>query len=688
MADDKDEKGLLAELRKMKTDSEAVRRPHEGIWYRNLAFVLGEQWSRFDGTRLVPCEVLPHQSKPVDNRMALHTKIAIAKQTKQRPTFTAAVTSVDQADIESALIGEEVFEDQWIEQNLAHLDRRARFWRYVCGSGWLKVTWDRDAGESTDVLLDPDGEPITDETGAPVNPDDENAQKALAMMAQAGVKPERRRVAVGDARVELRSPFQIYTDPLGTEEGLKSLGYLIEESVQDVQATRDRFPMHAQHIKADTPGGLSGVLPRMSALPTAGKRDRGAGNVGVKVFELWQLPNGKHEQGRHIIYTEKVVLLEEPMIYPWLPYAMYAGDPSGEFWPKAPATDLVQPQIRVNKRIQQIDDSADRLANPALTYPLSIRDQMEKWEGQVGEHIGIPDEFVGVEAKYLQAPNLPNYVDADLERAYQSLREIAGQNEVSTGLVPAGVTAASAINLIQEANDTQLGPDVVSGEEALEDIGRKLMWILARNVTDERIARIAGEDGDWDLRSWRGKQLDGSWEMKVQAMSGLPRSKAAKQAAMSQMMDLLMKYSGGLPALDQRNLRRFLSEYEVGALEKMFSDIAVDEQKVRREHRRLGLGMPLVVHPRDNHQFEIDAHNEWRKTPRAERMMAANPQLAAALEAHISEHEMAMVKEAQRQNDLALVMQPPPSHLPPPVDETVNGNSQSQSPPQQAVTSP
>jgi hypothetical protein len=41
-----------------------------------------------------------------------------------------------------------------------------------------------------------------------------------------------------------------------------------------------------------------------------------------------------------------------------------------------------------------------------------------------------------------------------------SIGVISGQNDVAQGNVPQGVTAASAIAQLMEANDTMLGPDV------------------------------------------------------------------------------------------------------------------------------------------------------------------------------------------------------------------------------------
>jgi hypothetical protein len=118
------------------------------------------------------------------------------------------------------------------------------------------------------------------------------------------------------------------------------------------------------------------------------------------------------------------------------------------------------------------------------------------------------------------------------------------------------VTAAAAINLLQEADDTRLGPDIEDMEKTLEDAGRRLLQLMARYYSDERTMALGGEDGSWDVRRWKGQMLNGNDDVSVQAGSGMPRSKAAKQAAMSDVLNLAIQ--NGLE-IDQRSLKKFAS---------------------------------------------------------------------------------------------------------------------------------
>ena len=84
---------------------------------------------------------------------------------------------------------------------------------------------------------------------------------------------------------------------------------------------------------------------------------------------------------------------------------------------------------------------------------------------------------------------MPAYLTQEIDRIESAIQEIAGQHEVSGAQVPAGVTAASAINLLLEADDTRLGPSIGDLEDALAMCGRKQLELVARFYDDSRTDR-------------------------------------------------------------------------------------------------------------------------------------------------------------------------------------------------------
>ena len=220
------------------------------------------------------------------------------------------------------------------------------------------------------------------------------------------------------------------------------------------------------------------------------------------------------------------------------------------------------------------------------------------------------------------------------------MQEISGQHEVSSAQVPAGVTAASAINLLQEADDTRLGPAIYDMEEGLGIAGTRLLELVAKYCTDERVVMIAGEDQAWTTMSFRGDALKENTHVEVQAGSAFPRSKAAKQAAIQEALNLALQYSGP-GSLNPRDLAKVLRDMEAGALEKLFGDLTTDITQVNRENVQLAGGARFPVNPYDNHQAHIDGHTDMQKTAAYQLLP---PETKEGFELHVAEHRARLLQ--------------------------------------------
>src|SRR6266576_204708 len=143
------------------------------------------------------------------------------------------------------------------------------------------------------------------------------------------------------------------------------------------------------------------------------------------------------------------------------------------------------------------------------------------------------------------------------------MQEISGQHEVSNAQVPPGVKAASAINLLQEADETRLGPGIYAMEEALGELGTMILEIVAKYWSNERLILVTGENHTVDAISFKGAALKENTQVEVQTGSALPRSKAAKQAAITDMLGLVFQYGAGQP-MNKRQLAKAMKDLEAG----------------------------------------------------------------------------------------------------------------------------
>jgi hypothetical protein len=641
------------ELDEFFTASKNVRRPFEAQWYLNMAFHDGRQWMAFDGRQLFEPQLEPWRAKLTDNRLRGMVRKEIARMTKARPQWVGVPATSEDDEIDAARLRERVFEHDWQYLDVARKRKSGQQWARVCGNGFLKITWDSTTGPGRDVMVGPDGKSLKDQYGAPLPPsrfDDHLQQLGLPpeMADQIRQQTKQQTVLMGDPRIDVRTPFEMFPDALATEDGLESCRRIGEEAVYDPEDVYRWFGKRLEPDAVATPGVVEARFGGSGW-------DQNGRKQGVKVREWWCLPCADYKAGCHAVYvpsTDEILLVEENP-YPWLPYVMFRGLlRPGSFW-CAGIDDLISPQTELNKSLSQIAENAERIGNPPLAKPSGADfDNEDAWQpGTVLEYqdSGSPQAA----PHFLQVPELPGYVQNRPDSAENSLREISHQHEVTSGNVPAGVTAASAINLLQEADDTVLGPDIEDMELTIRDLGKRLLWLRWKYSTDERMLRIAGEDGAWDLEAFRGQMLkNGGENDQVQAGSGLPQSKAAKQAAIQQVLALFVQ--NGV-AVDERRLRRVLRDFEVGGLENMFADTQRDERQVNEENRQLAAGNQLEINAYDNDLIHIAGHEDFQKTARYARL----PDPAkATTERHVGAHR---ARVAQKQLD---AQQPPPDQPP------------------------
>lgn len=617
------------ELEKLLQQSKGSRFRLLADWYLNCAFFEGNQWLWWNRGRLDPVQLADWRVKYVDNRIIGIVNTELAKMTKQKPAWQVIPVTGEDSDLEASETGEKVLDYLWRYLHMRNKLMDALRWSRVTGAGFWKIAWDSEAGQKVQIVADPEGQPVMHgETGAPMRPHEFEGQLPEGL--------QQKSIATGDVMVEVVSPFEFYPDPVARE--LEDCEWCIQRSIKSSEYVKEHYNVD---IEPDTDVAPGPSESRMFATFQEG----GSGYKGVTVSEYWSRPNTKDPDGVRVVWAKNKELLREANPYKKLPYVMFKGIPvAGRFWPTSTTSQLRSPQMALNKAESQVTENAQRIGNPSL---LASKQANIQYSGVPGERIDYDDTTQNAKPEYLQAPPLPNYVTQQQERAEQSMQDISGQHEVSNAQVPAGVKAASAINLLQEADDTRLGPAIYDMEEALGVAGSMLLKLIAEYWTDERVIMIAGEDHAWNTMLFRGAALKENTHVEVQSGSSFPRSKAAKQAAMESALGFYLQNSGG-QAPDPLLMKKFFRDFEAGALEKLFGDVDADTAQANRENTQMAQGAEIPINPFDNHQVHIDAHTEFQKGPTYQNFP---PPLKGLIEQHVSEHR-----------EQALAEQPPPQH--------------------------
>lgn len=641
----------ITSLKRLFAKAKAAREHFSPDWYVNAAFFVGDQWRFWNRGRLDKPNLHPWRVTLVDNRVLPALTARAARKTKNRPVFTTVPYTNDEDDIAAAEIAGQVLEFDWNHLDLSRKLYSAILWSEVTGAGFWKVYWDGTKGESADFLYDGDN-PLMVE-GKP-----QRVDGATDEMKQAY---ESKPIGQGDVCIEVKSPFEVFPDPLATS--LDDAEFLIEEIVRSPEYIEKHYGVK---LEPDDVAPLGPVESRIMTSFMGGGSDA---YKGVKLYELWMQPCTDYPDGWRCVWAKDKILKKEVPFDP-MPYVMFNGVRApGRFWPTSIATQLRGPQTELNKIRSQIQENAMRVGNPSL---LASREANVEYTGMPGERVDFSSTVQDAVPSFLQPPEVPVYVREEVNRITEAITEISGVHEVSKASVPSGVTAASAINLLQEADDTRIAPEIQDMEIALAIAGTKNLRLRAKYNDDERLIRIAGEDGAWDIRGYRGSMLGKEPQVEVQAGSGLPRSKAAKQAAMQEILALMFQYG---VKIDPRSLRKFFKDYDVGAIEGLFDRISSDEAQVQREHRQLAEGFAVPIHSWDADDYHIEAHSDFQKSARYEKL--PDP-VRALFESHLQAHRERTVQQVNLQLQQTGV--PPGTPMPPGAARPSESNGASESP--------
>jgi hypothetical protein len=625
----------VADLNRLLAMSRGARSRFEPTWHLNYAFYFGEQWLFWNRGRLDRPRLDPHRVTLTDNRIIGIVRTELAKMTKQKPAWQVIPTTSQDEDLQSALMGEKILEYLWRHLRMRDKLIDVLLWSRITGTGLWKVLWDSQKGQKVQVLADQEGAPVIhSETGAPMRPQE--------LQDQQGQLPEGlqgKTIATGDVHIETVAPFEFLADPIATR--LEDAEWCIQENVKSQEYVNEHY---GAILPTDTDIAPGPTEARMFPSYQMG----GTSNYkGIKLHEYWCKPNKTHPEGRRAVWAKDKMLFEGPNPYKHLPYLMFTGIPiPGRFWPTSVVEQLRNPQTELNKIRSQILENAQRTGNPAL---LAARQANIQYSGVPGERIDFDDTVQNAIPSYLQPPNMPVYALQQQEKIEAAMQDISGQHEVSSAQVPAGVTAASAINLLQEADDTRLGPSIYDMEETLGVAGQMLLKLVAQYWTDERTIMIAGPDHALDAIAFKGAALKGNTRAEVQSGSMFPKSKAAKQAAIQDMLNLMFQYQGQQP-MNKRMLGKVMRDLEAGGLEKLFGDVSVDESQINRENQQLSQAIPLTINAFDDNEAHIEGHTEFQKGPTYQKL---GPEVAAVFENHIREHRLLL-----QQSMAPMVQQP------------------------------
>lgn len=321
-------------------------------------------------------------------------------------------------------------------------------------------------------------------------------------------------------------PFYIFPDP--SAESLKAkCSYVIHVEPFDTEKLKRLFPDQAEYIKSDVVNFASEKRVDLSAtrlnspssdqiyVEVAGGYDtssvsetllktyymdddavleeevKDSQTGDTQVIKRLQFPNG-----RKVIIANDVILYNDQIEYegedkyPYQRLINYVL--SRSFWGISELEPLESPQRTFNKLVSFALDVLYLMGNPIWVVDTTSGIDTENLINQPGL---IVEKEPGSEVRREEGVQLQPYVLSMIDRLKEWFEQLSGSQDVTRGIAPGSVTAASAIADLQNAAQTRMRLKMKNLDAYLQDFGQQYASRVMQFYTAPKVYRLTGKDG-------------------------------------------------------------------------------------------------------------------------------------------------------------------------------------------------
>lgn len=621
-----------------------ARRNKELQWYTNLAMSLGNQWVKKTSSgapegldqRLVNPKTPYYKNRRSVNRVRRFTRWELSKFVSQTPSVISVPGTGSDEDVRASFAAEQVWTSISTDKNLRKVYTQAAWWTVHTGNGFVKTEWDPSCDE---------GE--------------------------------------GDIKYSCVTPFNLFVPDLKEPE-IEQQPFVFSAYTKQVQWVNAyyRDELDGATVSATTSGSNELLDPAYLNAQSQTQAEKNS----VLVFEAWVKPGATDllPNGGLVVMVEDILLVVindgVPYKHGQYPFTHFTHLFTGGFYADSPIVDLIHLQKEYNQIRSDISEAGRRMARPQL-----LAQKGSVVVSRITNEPGLVIEYLPGSAPPtpMQMPNLPVYFIQQQDRILQDWTEISGEADASTGQAPAGVSAGTAINYLQEAANKYLTPQFQAIEFGWERIAQQTVQLFVQYVDVARKIKTAGADLTFDTMLLSGMDLANGTDLRVEAGSSVQQSQAANDAKVMDMFSmglidpptaLKMLEVGGfqraqdimkaaerkaqrenikMKQLDPQELAQATQQHlqEVQQHIDMEQPGALDDPMVQQQLMALPPPLAVQVADFDIHETHILIHNQFRMMQEYESL---DPAIQAQFEEHVAMHQK-MMQAQQMQQFLAQV---------------------------------
>lgn len=527
--------------------------------FTNASYFIGNQWiywSRAD-RRIREAPAIDGQVRITHNKVRPRVMNLLNKLTKSKVRFDVMPDTPSQERVDIAKASKK-FLDYWWE-DVADMNQKTKdIHLYDIIYGWCAAK----------VWFDP-------EKGTDITPDSEELKETLK---EKGYK-DGQQVFTGEIECRICDPLTIYVDPSATSED--DIRWIIERKPRDIDYIKETYDVDV------LPDENVDYLSQFDVNNMVYNNNLGIGTNQSKrrknmamVDEMWVMPTKKYPNGvKATIAGGKLLDLDEnpgPHPYVIFKFMPIPSRVQGEGLIK----DMIPIQKEINIHRTMMATHGKRMGNSVWIVPMGSGVEEEELTNEEGAIIHY-NATTGAEPKRVPPPDLPNFYDRNIEFLMQDMDDLSGAREISQGRLPKGLDTASGLQMMIEQENEKLTIAAHNYERGMKKLLQRVLQLMQKHYTEERQARILGEDNEIELISFTGADLSGGEDINIVEGSSLPESKAAQEERIMNLWAAgAIRDKSGNP--DHVTLLKLLN---MGDSSEIFEEEQLDENKAKMENK-------------------------------------------------------------------------------------------------------
>ncbi len=489
----------------------------EGIHLTNIAYLCGFDSIYFDGTSrnfkpIATTSQFVKRNRVHVNRILPTIQNRLARLCKNEPRWDVRPKSGDEEDKDAARLAEQVIMQLWDSLHINQKRIPLTMWLMQAGSSYLKVCWDPSMGRKQ-VLPKP-------------NPDTGAMEYEI--------------VAEGDIRIDVKSFFQIFPDPLA--KSAEDAMHYIEAAIRPMDYFPSQYP-ETGHLVKEEDCWLNSLAyeARVNSINvvsgTAGGSATQLKNSAIEISYM-EKPSKKHPYGRHLVVANGVKLKDDILPIDEIPLIKFDDIViGGKFNAESIITHLRPLQDQINKGKTMRAAWVNRMLTGKILAARGHNIAAEAFNDQSGEIIKYDHLVNTPEPHALQMPTIPQYAYEEERTLKDDINDTAGINEASRGQLPSSSIPAIGMQLLVEQDDTRIGIETEGHEHSYADLGRILLKFVDKFYETDRLLKIVGENMEYTVKKFKGSDIRENFDVHVIRGSTLPGSKVLKRQEIMNLHD-------------------------------------------------------------------------------------------------------------------------------------------------------